>query len=167
MRQLLPPRLATAILRLAARRGWLGRFHWGMEITTTSVTGYLRFLLLAKLRRFRPRTYRYAQEQAAIEAWLGLIVAASAKSAELALEIAECARLIKGYGDTWKRGAANYADIEARVIRPVLAGRISLARGIDAVASARTAALLDPDGEALAKCLADIERSPDLGVAAE
>ena len=167
MCQILPPRLATAILRFAERRGWIGRFHWGMEIKTTSVTGYLRFLMLAKLRRFRPRTYRYAQEQAAIEAWLRLIVAASAKSAALALEIAECARLIKGYGDTWKRGAANYAEIESRVIRPVLAGQISLPRGIDAIASARTAALLDPEGEALAKCLADIERSPGLGIAAE
>jgi indolepyruvate ferredoxin oxidoreductase beta subunit len=165
--QLLPPRLATAILRLAERRGWTGRFHWGMEIKTTSITGYLRFLLLAKLRRFRPRTYRFGEEQAAIEAWLGLIAAASAKSAALALEIAECARLIKGYGDTWKRGAANYAAIEARVIRPVLAGRMAVARGIDAIASARTAALLDPDGEGLARCLADIERSPGLGVAAE
>jgi indolepyruvate ferredoxin oxidoreductase, beta subunit len=165
--QLLPPPLATAILRLADRRGWTGRFHWGMEIKTTSVTGYLRFLLLAKLRRFRPRTYRYLQEQAAIEAWLGLITAAAARSAALALEIAECARLIKGYGDTWKRGADNYASIEARVIRPALAGRIAVARGIDAVASARTAALLDPEGEGLARCLADIERSPDLGIAAE
>ncbi len=57
--QLLPPRLATAILRLAERRGWTGRFYWGMEINTTSVTGYLRFLMLAKLRRLRPRSYRY------------------------------------------------------------------------------------------------------------
>src|SRR5262249_9656609 len=104
--QILPPRLATAIRRVAERRGWVGRFHWSMEIKTSSVTGYLRFLMLARLRRFRPRTYRYAQEQAAIEAWLGLIVAAAAKSAELALEIAQCARLIKGCGDTWKRGAA-------------------------------------------------------------
>jgi indolepyruvate ferredoxin oxidoreductase beta subunit len=165
--QLLPPRLAIAILRLAERRGWTGRFHWGMEINTNSVTGYLKFLMLAKLRRFRPRSYRYREEQAAIEAWLGLIVAAAAKSAALALEIAECARLIKGYGDTWKRGAANYADIEARVIHPVLAGRIGVARGIDAIASARTAALVDPEGEGLARCLADIERSPDLGIAAE
>jgi indolepyruvate ferredoxin oxidoreductase beta subunit len=165
--QILPPALAGPILRLAERRGWTSRFHWGMEINTTSVTGYLRFLMLAKLRRFRPRSYRYREEQTAIEAWLGLIVAASAKSAALALEIAQCARLIKGYGDTWKRGAANYADIEARVIRPVLAGRIAVARGIDAIASARTAALVDPEGEGLARCLADIERSSGLGIAAE
>jgi indolepyruvate ferredoxin oxidoreductase beta subunit len=165
--QILPPSLAVPILRFAERRDWTSRFHWGMEIKTTSVTGYLRFLMLAKLRRFRPHTYRFREEQAAIETWLGLIAAAAAKSTPLALEIAECARLIKGYGDTWKRGAANYAAIEARVIRPVLAGGIPIARGIDAIASARTAALLDPEGEALGRCLADIERGPGLGIAAE
>ena len=85
----------------------------------------------------------------------------------LALEIAECARLIKGYGDTLKRGAANYATIEAQVIRPVLAGAMPLARGIDAIASARAAALADPDGESLAQCLAEIAQVRALGMAAE
>jgi indolepyruvate ferredoxin oxidoreductase, beta subunit len=165
--QLLPPSLATAVLGAARRRGWMDRFHWGMEVRTTSVTGYLRFLLIAKLRRFRRHTYRYREEQTAIEAWLGLIAAAAAKSTAFAFEIGECARLIKGYGDTLKRGAANYAAIEARVIAPVLAGRMPLARGIDAIASARTAALVDPEGEALERCLADIARSSDLGIAAE
>jgi indolepyruvate ferredoxin oxidoreductase, beta subunit len=165
--QLLPPRLATSILGVARRRGWIDRFHWGMEVRTTSVGGYLRFLLLAKLRRFRRHSYRYREEQAAIEAWLGLIAAAAERSTALAFEIAECARLIKGYGDTLKRGAANYAAIEARVIGPVLAGRMPVVRGIDAIASARTAALIDPEGEALARCLDDIERSSDLGIAAE
>jgi indolepyruvate ferredoxin oxidoreductase beta subunit len=165
--QLLPPRLATAILGLARRRGWIDRFHWGMEVRTTSVTGYLRFLLLAKLKRFRRHGYRFREEQAAIEAWLGLIAAAAPKSTALAFEIAECARLIKGYGDTLKRGAANYATIETRLIDPVMAGSMTVARGIDAIASARTAALVDPEGEALARCLAEIERSSDLGIAAE
>jgi indolepyruvate ferredoxin oxidoreductase, beta subunit len=103
----------------------------------------------------------------AIEAWLALIIAAAPKSTALALQIAECARLIKGYGDTLKRGTANYAAIETRVIDPVLAGRTPLASGIDAIASARTAALVEPDGEALARCLAEIERNSDLGIAAE
>jgi indolepyruvate ferredoxin oxidoreductase beta subunit len=165
--QLLPPGPAAAILGFARRRGWIDRFHWGMEIKTTSITGYLRFLVLAKLKRFRRHTYRYREEQAAIEAWLALITTAAEKSTALALEIAECARLIKGYGDTLKRGAANYAAIEARLIGPVLAGHTTVARGIDAIASARTAALVDPEGEALARCLAEITRSSDLGIAAE
>jgi indolepyruvate ferredoxin oxidoreductase beta subunit len=160
---ILPPWMARPIIAMADRRGWSDKFHWGMEINTSSVSGYLRFLVLARLRRFRPRSYRYHQEQAAIDAWLALIIAAAAKSPALALEIAECARLIKGYGDTLKRGAANYATIERQVIEPVLAGAVALSRGVDAVASARVAALADPEGESLAKCLAQIERTSDIG----
>jgi indolepyruvate ferredoxin oxidoreductase beta subunit len=164
---LLPPALARRILAAAARRGVIERWHWGMEINTASVSGYLRFWLLAKLRRFRPRSYRFAEEQHAIDAWLALIVEASRLSGELALEVAECARLIKGYGDTHKRGSANYRLIEARVIRPAIAGAMPAAQAVDAVASARTAALVDPDGEALTRCLDQIERRGNLPVAAE
>jgi indolepyruvate ferredoxin oxidoreductase, beta subunit len=165
--QLLPGILARPVLRLAQRKGWLGRVYFGMEINSTSINGYLRFLMLAKLRRLRPYGHRYAQEQSQIESWLTLITQAARQSAELALEIAECARLIKGYGDTHARGLANYATIEARVIRPALAGDIPLARAADAVASARTAALVDPDGESLAKCLADLDGTAAFRVAAE
>jgi indolepyruvate ferredoxin oxidoreductase beta subunit len=167
MCSILPPWLAKPIIGLAQRHGWLDTVHWGMEIKTNTVFGYLRFLMLAKLRRFRPGSYRYAQEQAAIVAWLALIAAAAAKSVPLALEITECARLIKGYGDTLKRGTANYATIEAQVVRPALAGAMQLDRGIDAIASARAAALADPDGETLAQCLAGIAQVRALGMAAE
>jgi indolepyruvate ferredoxin oxidoreductase beta subunit len=165
--QLLPPFLARRILRTAERKGWLGRVYFGMEINSTSVSGYLRFLILAKLRPFRPYGYRYKQEQQQIEGWLALIREAAQHSAELALEIAECARLIKGYGDTHARGLANYRAIETRVIQPALAGQIPLGRAADAIASARTAALVDPEGEGLTKCLADIDGQPALRVAAE
>jgi indolepyruvate ferredoxin oxidoreductase beta subunit len=131
------------------------------------VSGYLRFLMLAKLRALRPYGIRYKQEQEQIETWLALIAQATPRSTDLALEIAECARLIKGYGDTHARGLGNYRAIEARIIRPALAGEIGALRAADAVASARTAALVDPDGESLAKCLADIEGQPALRMAAE
>src|SRR5262249_43414178 len=158
MCSILPPALARRILALAERHGWLARMHWGMEVNTVSVSGYLRFWLLAALRRWRPRSFRFAQEQRAIDAWLALIVAAARLSGDLALEVAECARLIKGYGDTLKRGTDNYRLIEARAIAPVLAGRIPPRAGIDAIASARAAALVDPEGDALARCLADVDR---------
>jgi indolepyruvate ferredoxin oxidoreductase beta subunit len=75
--------------------------------------------------------------------------------------------LIKGYGDTHARGLANYRTIEDRVIRPALASQIPAAQAADAVANARTAALLDPDGEGLARCLAEIGGQTALRVAAE
>jgi indolepyruvate ferredoxin oxidoreductase beta subunit len=164
--QLLPPVLARPILSLSERRGWLGRVYFGMEIEATSITGYLRFLMLAKLRRLRPYGYRFKQEQAQIESWLGLIAEAARHSGTLALEVVECARLIKGYGDTHARGLANYRTIEARVIRPALAGAIPLQRAADALASARTAALVDPEGESLAKCLAEIAGQAEFRAAA-
>jgi indolepyruvate ferredoxin oxidoreductase beta subunit len=165
--QVLPPRVARAIVGYSEKRGWLGTVYFGMELKTTTVWGYLRFWALAKLKRFRPKSWRFAEEQIAIEAWLARVVAAAKLSPDLALEIAECARLIKGYGDTWKRGSANYATIEARVIAPVLEARITVRAGIDAVASARTAALLDPEGESLAKALAAIDAQVALPMAAE
>jgi indolepyruvate ferredoxin oxidoreductase alpha subunit len=163
----LPVWLANPILRLAARFPAFGRAHWGMEINTGSVFGYLRFYLLAKLRGYRPKTFRYQQEQRAIEAWLRTIAQATSLSGDLALEIAECARLIKGYGDTHQRGTANYHLIEREVMVPALAGSIQPRQAAEAIANARTAALLDPDGEALAKCLSDIEAAANRRVAAE
>jgi indolepyruvate ferredoxin oxidoreductase beta subunit len=151
--QVLPRFIAAPIMRLAERRGWLGRVYFGMEINTTSVTGYLRFLMLAKLRPLRRFDYRYPLEQAQIESWLALISDTAKLSPAIALEVAGCARLIKGYGDTYTRGSANYRTIVARVIQPLLAGHVPPERGADAIASARTAALVDPEGESLAKCL--------------
>jgi indolepyruvate ferredoxin oxidoreductase beta subunit len=167
MCSILPPRVARPILRLAQRRGWLGRAHFAMEVRTTSVTGYLRLRLLANLRRFRRTSLRYQEEQAEIERWLDLIRRAAALSGGLAIEIAACARLIKGYGDTHRRGSENYRLIASRIIAPALAGRLAPHAAIDAVASARTAALADPDGEALSRCLAEIERQTSVRLAAE
>ena len=115
----------------------------------------------------RPYGHRYAQEQTQIESWLALIVAAAHRSLELGLEVAECARLIKGYGDTYARGLSNYRIIEDRLIRPALAVHIPLSRAADAIASARTAALVDPDGESLAQCLAAVDGQAAFNVAAE
>lgn len=164
---ILPPFLARPILRVSARRGWLGKVYWGMEVRSNGITGFLRLKLLASLRRWRRLTWRYAEEQAAIKAWLLLIGAAALRSADLALEVAECARLIKGYGETHARGVANYGQIEARVIRPALAGSYALRVAIDAVAAARTAALADPEGERLEQTLREIEQRATPPIAAE
>jgi indolepyruvate ferredoxin oxidoreductase, beta subunit len=163
----LPPRLARSILGFAERHPALGRAHWGMSVKTTTIFGYLRCHGLAKLRPYRPKTFRYREEQRAIEAWLALIVKAAAQSGELAIEIAECARLIKGYGDTHKRGIGNYRLIEIELMQPALAGALPSRQAAEAIANARTAALLDPEGEALAKCLRDIEAQRSHRIAAE
>ncbi len=164
---ILPPWLARPILGLAERHPAFGSLHWGMAVNTASVFGYLRFFMLAKLRGFRRKTYRFHEEQREIEAWLDLITRAAPISGELAIEIVECARLIKGYGDTHKRGSGNYRLIVGQVIAPALAGNMPTRQAIDAIASATAAALLDPEGEALTKCLADLVAPPVHAIAAE
>ena len=157
---MLPPAMARAILGWATRTGRLGRVYFSMHVRTTTVWGFARLRLLAGLRWWRPHTYRYVEEQAEIERWLAAIRAAAPLSIELAREIAECARLVKGYGDTHKRGLGNYRRIAADVIAPALAGKMAAKTAADAVASARVAALADPDGESLSRTLAAIAASP-------
>ncbi|WP_422000158.1 indolepyruvate oxidoreductase subunit beta family protein [Reyranella sp.] len=153
----LPPGWARRLLAWGERTGRLGRTYFSMHVRTTTVLGFARLRLVAALRGWRPRTHRYAEEQAEIERWLAQIRAAAAIDIGLAREIAECARLIKGYGDTHKRGSENYRHITEQVIAPALEGRLAPRVAADAVASARVAALADPEGESLSRALAAIE----------
>ncbi|HEU5096245.1 MAG TPA: DUF6537 domain-containing protein, partial [Reyranella sp.] len=156
---ILPLGLARRILAWAERGGRLGRLHFPMHVRTTTVWGFARLRVLASLRWWRPRSFRYQEEQAEIERWLGLIRTAAPISLELACEVAELARLIKGYGDTFKRGLGNYRRIAAEIVEPALAGRLSPKAACDAVASARVAALADPEGESLSRTLASVAAS--------
>ena len=144
------------------------RVYCGMEVKTTSVSGFLRFWLLGQAAALAPEQPTASpRSRPRSRPGSALIAEAAQLSGDLALEVAECARLIKGYGDTHKRGSANYHLIEARVIGPVLDGPHPAARGIDAIASARTAALIDPEGDSLGRCLAEVEERNALPIAAE
>ena len=157
---MLPPGMARRLIGWAERTGRLGKVYFSMHVRTTTILGFARLRLLAGLRWWRPRTHRYAEEQAEIERWLTQIRAAAPLGLDLAREIAECARLIKGYGDTHKRGLGNYRRITDEVIAPALAGKMTAHAAADAVANARVAALADPEGEALSRTLATIAASP-------
>ena len=98
--------------------------------------------------------------QRAIGLWLDDIKSACDKDLDLALEIAECARLVKGYGETFRRGSENFDRIKDAIIAPALDGLIAPARAVDALSNARAAALADPDGERLSHLLTEISRQP-------
>jgi indolepyruvate ferredoxin oxidoreductase beta subunit len=149
---LLPPPLGGALYRWAERRNLLHRFHLPMHVTTTNVNGFLRLCLLARLRGWRRRGYRYAEEQALIERWLDAIARAQAIDGGFAREIVLCARLLKGYSDTHRRGHANFTAILTAIIEPALAARQN---GAASVKRAREAALADPDGVVLAKAIGE------------
>jgi indolepyruvate ferredoxin oxidoreductase, beta subunit len=126
---------------------WLRR---GRHVDTAKLSGFLPLYGLAMLRRWRRATLRYRIEQERIGAWLGRIRASTPRY-DLALEIAECQRLIKGYGDTHERGLKSYAAI-LQVIdrdgaRPDIAARVR---------RLRSAALADENGAALDSTLREL-----------
>ena len=123
-----------------------------MHIKTSGVFGYLLVRSLAWLKPWRPMSYRYREEQQLIERWLGAGRRGGAGATPaLAFEVAECARLIKGYGETHRRGKANFlAIVDALVENPATADAAEQAA---AIRKAREAALADPEGKALGSAL--------------
>jgi indolepyruvate ferredoxin oxidoreductase beta subunit len=154
---ILPEPLARGLFALARRWPRLGRIRPGLHLRSTTVWGFARLRLLAGLRGWRRSTWRFRREQEAIVAWLALIARAAPLGTPLAREVAECARLIKGYGDTHRRGTDSYARICSALIEPALAGALPPDRAAAAIAEARAAALADPEGSALDDALARLQ----------
>jgi indolepyruvate ferredoxin oxidoreductase beta subunit len=125
------------------------RLTGGRQIATSSIGGFLQLYWLAGLRRWRRRTLRYSQEHLRIERWLELIARVAPQNYALAVEIADCQQLVKGYGETHERGTASFDAILAHVQdwqqREDAAGRVR---------TLRAAALADDQGIALSKALA-------------
>jgi indolepyruvate ferredoxin oxidoreductase beta subunit len=142
--------------------GWLLRSRWagavvdrltrrGKVVPTTSLHGYLQLYTIASLRPGRRRSLRFGREQAAIEAWLAQLPPLADREYELALAVAACPRLLKGYGDTHARGLKNFDAVMAAL--PTLRGRPDAASRLRAL---QDAALADDTGEKLAKVLSDL-----------
>jgi indolepyruvate ferredoxin oxidoreductase beta subunit len=145
----LPRGFAARLRRRAERRG--NGSAREMYVKTTSISGFLMQRALAGLKWWRPRTARFAEEQELIERWTVAIVAAMPASRELAFELAQCGRLIKGYSDTHARGKSNFLRIlDSVLIEPSIKSEAERAK---AVREARESALADPEGRKLEQSL--------------
>jgi indolepyruvate ferredoxin oxidoreductase beta subunit len=163
---MLPPRLGRSVLRLVDRLGWSEK-SMPMKVRTTRFGGFLRLKLLSSLRGWRPRTLRYADEQAWIERWLDLVTRTLAVDPQVALEMVETARLVKGYGETYKRGHHNWNRIVDELVQPFLAGELPASQFADATLQARLAALADPEGARLGQVIDAVRALPERRIAAE
>lgn len=83
----------------------------GRVIRTSSLRGYLLLRCVAATSRWRLSTTRYAEENRRIDEWLRRIAATAERNPELAVELAMCQRLVKGYSDTHERGLRNYDTV--------------------------------------------------------
>lgn len=113
----LPSRLAQRLRAWAARNG-KETFAFAMQVRTSSLRGFLLLRAVSGLRRWRRATSRYEAEHRMMERWLGAIkrLGFAVMDLELAMEIAECARLVKGYGETHRNGVAQFEKIFDTII---------------------------------------------------
>jgi len=145
--------LPAVLGRWIERPGWPRRLverltRRGRIVTTSSLSGFLMLYAVAGMKRWRRSTTRFAAEDAAIVAWLACVADTAARTPELAVEVAQCQRLVKGYSDTHERGVRHFDLLMAAVRRAGSTLAPATLREL------REAALADEQGDKLKTTLA-------------
>ena len=153
----LPAEWAARIESSGWMSGLLKRFtRSGRVLHTNALHGFVLLAVVAAMRRWRRRTRRYAREHAQMHAWLQRIRGLANASPALALEVANCQGLIKGYSDTHARGWGNFT----RIMEVLDQAPTPLQP--DQLKALREAALADDSGKALDQALLSL-RSGNTG----
>lgn len=145
----LPAWLGAPLMKWSFSRRILQAFTGGKKISTDRLWGYLLMRAMARTRAWRLSSLRHREEDARIREWLATLAELAPRDYELAVEMAACQQLVKGYGETFERGLSRYRAI--REALPALKG------GSDpsgAVRELRDAALADEDGREFDDALA-------------
>src|SRR6202790_626955 len=101
---------------------WLRKSGWpaklierltqrGQIVRTTTLAGFFQLYFLAGLRRWRRISLRFKEEHARIQEWLSLVASVASEDYPLALELAECPSIVKGYGNTRLLGRRNFDTV--------------------------------------------------------
>ncbi len=156
---LLPVPLAERLKDMNRQRLAEGRPAWEMPVRLAShtIVGTLLLRLLAAMKYLRRWGSRYAEEQALIDAWLSAVREGAKQDRSLGFEIAQCGRLIKGYGSTNERGRDNLLHVIRHLASPAFG---SVAERTRAIRRAREVALADDAGNALDKTLDELGAPP-------
>jgi len=146
---IMPAGLGAWILRT----GWATRLFdriagRGRTLNTTSISGFLQLYFVASLRGRRRKSLRFRREHEKVDQWLVRVQELTPVDYNLACEVAECPRLIKGYGDTHVLGSRNF-DLLMQAL-PVLRQNSGAAARLR---SLREAALADDTGKKLTDTL--------------
>lgn len=145
---LLPESLAHRLRDWVARRQQSGRqTDFGLRLHTTSVLGFLALRLLVAFKPLRPRASRFRTEQQAIESWLEAIerFALGPSHGQLVTEIVRSAALLRGYGETQRRGRKSFEQVMTMLDAADAAALADSAPLALAIGNIHRAALADPD----------------------
>ena len=148
---ILAPNFLSNPEELSPRKLIAPLFRKGRTINTTGVSGFLLLSLLARFKRFRRTTYRFRGQQTFIDDWLSRIEVTAADDYGLALSIARCIEIVKGYGDTYERGLTRYRATMDSI------DKVSAGDRAQVVQQLHSAALADENGQAFDYTLARLE----------
>ncbi len=149
---ILPAGLGRWLLNSHWPRKAVERFtHNGRIVHTTSLTGFLQLYFLAALRPWRRKSLRFKEEHRRIKEWLAQLLDTATENYALGLELAECPRIVKGYGDTHTRGRKNF-DKLLRAL-PMLRRRNDAAPWLKRL---REAALADDTSQKLTEVMREL-----------
>lgn len=116
----------------------------GRFLKTGTLSGFLLLYGLSGMRRFRRSTLRHKVERQSLDSWLDLIRQSVVSDYDLAVEVVECRRLVKGYSDTHVRGSSKYLKLLDAAQQ--LSGQSGAAQKLQQL---RDAALADAEGTKL------------------
>ena len=137
----LPAWLGAPLMKWSLSRRILQAFTGGRKISTDRLWGYLLMRAMARTRAWRLSSLRHREEDARIREWLATLAQLAPQDYELAVEMAACQQLVKGYGETFERGLSRYRAISEAL--PTLRAGSDPA---NAVRELRDAALADEEG---------------------
>src|SRR5262249_33969078 len=122
----LPARLGHHIEDRPKLAAWLDRrINRGRRIRTDSMVGFAMLWVIGGVRRWRRRFLRHEVEAAHLDRWYRLALGHVPEDYDLAVEILNCRRLIKGYSDTHVRAQSKFDRVLSAL--PMLRGRADAA----------------------------------------
>jgi indolepyruvate ferredoxin oxidoreductase beta subunit len=144
---ILPASLGRSLLSWAEKRPERAR-HVGLHIRTTSLWGYLMLRALARLRPWRRSSLRFNEEHIAIEGWWTALAAVASQSPALGQALAQLPQVLKGYGETQRRGREHYKRLWSDFVAPALSGQLPMDQAATQLQQALKATLAKPDAPA-------------------
>lgn len=149
----LPPGLGRWLQRSTSIGAFVKRrMEKGRRIKSGTLLWFLSLYGLAGMRRFRRRTLRHEIEFAGIHDWLARAKRLVGQDYDLAVEVLNCRRLVKGYSGTHERG-----DDRFRKLMKAADGLAGQADAANRLRELRVAALADEQGRALDEALMRLE----------
>ena len=144
---MLPPKAAAPALDIFKR---LRLARLTRRSVTLRFSAKRRFSLrklkwLASARITRPFSERFKKERVWVERWLHMVDRSLIKQPEATVAIIRTANLIKGHGDAYQNGLAEWNVIIDRLVKPTCDGDLPLPKLGDAISEARDAAGVEYD----------------------